>query len=299
VLVVAAATYRFVAPVLGPDGGSTPGLGPPVAATFGALSALVAYGDWRAVSFARMRELFETTVRGTVIGLTGLLFGGLVASLVTLLLRAFDAGFTVVTVVNTTAFGVGLGAVAVGALVAQGDDSSYLDTARPDVRDLGYAVVGILGMLFVLWLISTSYDAFGIESAQSTIEQQAREMANPVFLLALIPLSWLVIGPAEELVFRNIVQKSFYDTFSPAGAIGVSSLIFTVVHVPQYGSNAPNAVVLLSTLASIFVLSLLLGIIYYRTENLIVSSFVHGSFNAVQFLALYLSLSNTTSLLAG
>ena len=40
---------------------------------------------------------------------------------------------------------------------------------------------------------------------------------------------------------------------------------------------------------AVFALSLLLGWVYARTENLVVPIFVHGAFNAIQFGALYLA----------
>jgi membrane protease YdiL (CAAX protease family) len=43
------------------------------------------------------------------------------------------------------------------------------------------------------------------------------------------------------------------------------------------------------------VLSLVLGWVYYRTENLLVPIFVHGAFNAIQFAGLYVRLTGGLS----
>ena len=120
-------------------------------------------------------------------------------------------------------------------------------------------------------------------------------MENPIFLLALVPLSFLAIAPGEELVFRNIVQKYLYEAFSRRTAVLVASVAFAAVHFQQYAS--PNPVATLTTLCIVFSLSLVLGWTYYRTENLYVPIFVHGAFNAIQFAGLYVRLTGGPSVL--
>jgi membrane protease YdiL (CAAX protease family) len=40
----------------------------------------------------------------------------------------------------------------------------------------------------------------------------------------------------------------------------------------------------------VFVLSTLLGLSYLKTENLLVPILIHGAFNAIQFLTLYIEI---------
>ena len=52
---------------------------------------------------------------------------------------------------------------------------------------------------------------------------------------------------------------------------------------------------LVAGLAVVFALSLALGWVYYRTENLVVPILVHGAFNAIQFAGLYVRMTGGLS----
>jgi len=137
-----------------------------------------------------------------------------------------------------------------------------------------------------LLAISTLLTSAGLESADHGTAQQAQE--NPEILLVMIPASILIIGPFEELLFRNVIQKAMYGTFSRAGAIVVASVLFAAVHAPAYGTDTAGAV--LVSLGVVFGLSIVLGVIYERTGNVLVPGFVHGIYNAVLFASMYVSM---------
>jgi hypothetical protein len=126
--------------------------------------------------------------------------------------------------------------------------------------------------------------------AGSNIESQIRNFGDPVVILPFIPLSLLIIGPAEELVYRNLIQKPLYDAFSRRGAVLTASVIFALMHIPQYSPPGASAIETLNALVLVFVLSLVLAIAYERTDNIVVPILIHGSFNAIQFLLLYVTL---------
>lgn len=199
----------------------------------------------------------------------------------------FVDGFTEMQLILISTLGLGLGTLtgAVAYLAWSDRGVAFIDLSVPDIRDVAYAVVGLIGLFGALIAVSIVLQQFGIQSSDHGIVETARE-GNPDILLWLIPASFLIIGPGEELLFRNVIQKSLYDTFSKIGAIVVSSVIFAAVHFSAYATG--SGVQILISLGVVFVLSLLLGVIYARTENLLVPAFVHGAFNALQFAALYL-----------
>jgi membrane protease YdiL (CAAX protease family) len=84
--------------------------------------------------------------------------------------------------------------------------------------------------------------------------------------------SAVVAAPiSEELVFRGLLQRIFQDlTRRPAAAIVLTSLAFALVHQPW------------QLWPAVFVLSLFLGLAYFRTGNLLVPILAHALFNAVQ-----------------
>ena len=134
-------------------------------------------------------------------------------------------------------------------------------------------------------LISIFFTKLGIKGSEHEVIQNAKNTQDTSFLLALIPLSILVVGPTEELFYRNVVQKSLYEHFDRRHAVVIASLIFSLIHFPAYATSSPLNIG--SSLLAILVLSLILGEWYRRTENLTVPILVHGLFNAIQFYIVY------------
>lgn len=195
-----------------------------------------------------------------------------------------DIGLTVVASVGT-----GLGAVLFAGIYFEHSRHSveFLDLDPPGLRDLGYAVGGLVLLTGTLIAISVLATELGVSFSQHSLEQQARD-GDERLLLLLIPVSILFIGPGEELVFRNVVQKRLAEQYSTYGAIGVASVIFAAIHASAYATAAPPQIV--GSLSIVFVLSLILGWLYARTEKLVVPALTHGCFNAVQFGLLYVEI---------
>lgn len=228
----------------------------------------------------------SATLIGLFVGLMGLVVGTLVAYVVTLGLGIEDTATQIA--VLTVLFGVGLAITATGYLTATGKGIGYLDFEVPSLRDLGVVVLGVIGIFGLLYVTSIIISSLGLPTTDNSITEPAQQ-GNVGTLLALIPLSWLVIGPSEELLYRNVVQKSLYDSFSDWGAVAIASAIFALAHFPAYYS--PNVVATLTTLVIVFFLSTILGATYLLTENVTVSALIHGTFDAVLFAALYVTLS--------
>jgi len=174
---------------------------------------------------------------------------------------------------------VGFGVAGVGYLAVT--DRTDLVTVRFPTRDdakwLAGGFVALLGLYLMITVVLT---ALGVEGARSTIVAQGR--GQPVYFLYLIPVTILLVGPMEELIFRGIVQGLFRGAYGPAVAVAAASAVFAAVHLTSYSGQG-----LLATLATVLVLGGVLGVLYEKSRNLVVPAVVHGLFNAVQFLALY------------
>jgi membrane protease YdiL (CAAX protease family) len=290
--VAGVALYRLVRPAVD---GATPeiGIGLPIAAGATFAAVFVAVADWLALPDDSVRAKVRGFGVAVLLGLLGIAVSYVVAGVLGSLAVPF--GRNVLFSVSTVGSGLGLVLFTLGYVRYRGFDPAYLDFTMPDRRDAAYAIGGLVLLLVVLGGVGFAFERAGLPTATSAIERQAQGMANPVFLLALVPLSFLAIGLGEELVFRNVVQKYLYDAFSRRSAVVMASLAFGAVHFRQYA--APNPVATLSTLCIVFSLSLVLGWLYHRTENLLVPVFVHGAFNAIQFAALYLRLTGGWSAL--
>lgn len=75
----------------------------------------------------------------------------------------------------------------------------------------------------------------------------------------------------EEMIFRGVVLQGFLKRYSPTKAILVSALIFSLAHL--------NPVQFLTA----FTLGLLLGWIYWKTNSLLSSIFIHACNNILAF----------------
>lgn len=252
-------------------------------------TAAIAVADYGGITGRGVLERTKTTAALTVLGAIGLLAAQLVALLVLLPVMAIagEPTWSQQIIVMQLGMVIGTAAVAVGYLSMNDYGLSFLDLKWPTVSDAAWTVGGTVVLFGALIGISLLMGAAGVESSSHGTAEAAAE--NPDMLLLLVPASILVIGPFEELLYRNIIQKSLYRRFSRYGAVVVGSVIFAAVHLPAYDTAGGGEV--MASLAVIFGLSLVLGTIYERTENLVVPAIVHGLFNAIQFASLYVYLS--------
>ncbi|MFP4627658.1 MAG: CPBP family intramembrane glutamic endopeptidase, partial [Halobacteriales archaeon] len=253
----------------------------------GSLAVVAAIGDWLDVDPPAARR---KSIGAGVAALLG--FGGLamifiwanLLAIVAYLLAAGEPSEIQLIVVSQVSLGLGTATVA-GIYLAYTDrDWGFLDVRWPSLREVGWVVAGAIGLLAILIAAGEALTLLDVPQPEHGVVEVAE--GNPDVLLVLIPASLLVIGPGEELLFRNIVQKSLYDRFTTMGAIVVASVIFGLAHFLAYGASADTA----GVLAIITLLSLLLGAIYARTGNVVVPAVIHGIYNAVLFASLYVEL---------
>jgi hypothetical protein len=227
-----------------------------------------------------------------LVGATALAFGGYAAGYLVLVALA-----TTVEAGGVEVFGNSLRTQIAGTIAIQGvaflggslaflaatDRWDLLKVDRPSLRELGLVVVGYALLLGSFFGVSSLYGALGVSTAESGIVAAGR--ANPTLLLYLIPLSVVLVGPGEELFYRGLVQGWLRESFGPAGAVAVASVLFAAIHVPGYLGQPPVAVV--ATVAIVAFLAVYLGALYEYTGNLFVPALVHGLYNATQFLLVY------------
>lgn len=188
-------------------------------------------------------------------------------------------------VVERVGMSLATATVVVAYLHATDRGRSFLDLRAPTVRDVGWVIGGIglvLGSNYLISVIMTVTDVETVTHAAIESGQRAPEV-----LLALAVLSIPLTGPFEELLYRNVIQKSLYEHFSRPGAIVAASVVFTSVHFTAYAAAGAHLGATLASLSIVFALSIVLGTIYERTESLFVPAVVHGIYNAITFLVQY------------
>ncbi|WIV66771.1 CPBP family intramembrane glutamic endopeptidase [Natrialbaceae archaeon AArc-T1-2] len=285
--VVALAGYALNQGVTGhatlPLVGSSPLVFTTVLAAGGALGMAIA--DYGGVTATGLKRRAVTTIGLSIVGAIGLFSALLTTSALSIPAFVVMGELTQTQQTALGQFGMAFGtaAVAVGYLHATGRPFSFVDLEWPDRWDVVWTVGGV-GVLFgALIAVSIALAQTGAETATHSTVEQAQE--TPEILYVYIPASILIIGPFEELLYRNVIQKSLYGAFSRGGAVVVASVIFAGVHAPAYATGAAGAV--LASLGVVFSLSIVLGTIYERTDNVLVPGLVHGIYNAVLFASAY------------
>jgi Type II CAAX prenyl endopeptidase Rce1-like len=90
---------------------------------------------------------------------------------------------------------------------------------------------------------------------------------------------WETLDRADDLVGDPAPKKSPDSPRAVVKAIVITSLFFAAVHGAQWPAPIP-----------IFVLSLVLGAVYYRTGSLIASICLHAAFNGLSTLVMFVAL---------
>jgi len=266
-----------VDPAADPSPGPDPGRGP-------GPEPLYKFGDGR----ARLRSIVHTlaVVAGAFIAAQVLVLVPIQLLVGAGLVAPPESLTDLPTPVTAVAFGLNfVGFMLVGLAYLRWRGESVLDTPLyrlrvPTMRDLGWTLGGFVLLVTLLGVVSAVVARFGVQPSENVTETIGRN--DPQFLLYMIPVALLLNGPAEEFLFRGIVQGLFRDAYGVVPGIVFAAGAFGVVHfLAVSGGN------LAVTLLVITVLGVSLGVIYEYSGNLVVPSIIHGLFNALQFGALY------------
>lgn len=89
-------------------------------------------------------------------------------------------------------------------------------------------------------------------------------------------LKVVIIAPIiEELIFRGIIMHGLIRNYSPFTAVSVSALMFALFHLNPWQFPAT------------FILGILLGILMYRTRNIILCILGHAINNGLVLFSIY------------
>ena len=160
------------------------------------------------------------------------------------------------------------------------DQWDLVPVSKPTLRTAGVVpvvAVGLYGIQIGLLLLLRE---FGLQTGQNPATMAA---GDPVaYYLAMIAVSVLVVGPAEELLFRGVIQGGLRRSFGAAPAILIASVLFGLLHFGVGGSLIERVAYMGVTV----LLGALLGLLYERTGNIVIPALAHGLYNAIIFGAL-------------
>lgn len=169
------------------------------------------------------------------------------------------------------------------AFLAAARQLGVLPAARPPRQPRPGLALGVAlwtsGFALCVMGLVTSALALLAPKALEAMMRFGMEMYEPLFRVgspadvwAILAVVTIVPAACEELLFRGGIQRILRGALSPAWAIGITSLLFALVHLEPLG------------LVSRFILAVGLGIAYERTGSLRLSMFGHALHNLVTVL---------------
>jgi membrane protease YdiL (CAAX protease family) len=118
---------------------------------------------------------------------------------------------------------------------------------------------------------------------ENDFEKLVKSSRTAVYLVAI--LATFTAPLVEEVVYRGVLYSAFQRKFGFTLAVIVVTLLFTLVHVPQYSlNNVPDY----ASVTTLLFLSLALTLVRAKTGNLLPCIVLHTIFNGLQSLLLVL-----------
>lgn len=151
----------------------------------------------------------------------------------------------------------------------------YYSIKQINLQVLCYCiVVAILYFSAVEWL------SLYTKAPSETFMDELRIQMSSVLGAICIILSVCVCAPIlEECLFRGLLYDYFIKTkLAVVGAVIIPSLVFSAIHL-QYGS--------FFTFVTLFFGGILLGVVKYKTQNLLYPMIVHSIYNIFTLIGLF------------
>ena len=165
---------------------------------------------------------------------------------------------------------------------------------------LVFSVIGIIVVLFVSFFIEAIVEfIFGVQVIRDVSSSGGNVdiiiLASDLPGLILLMLTMIiVVGTSEEILFRGFMQRGLIRRLGKQWGLWITALVFTFIHL--IGSFLIYDIFSLSFLVSFLIsffpylaISSLLGAVYlWRKENLIAVIIMHGFYDALTVLMVFM-----------
>lgn len=178
-----------------------------------------------------------------------------------------------------------MGGLSVVYLLYTGRGLEYVPIRRPTLVETLVIVAAPFGIIFVSAVVAQLSMLFGVEPSEHALTGMGD--IDPQFYLYMIPLVIFIVGPFEELLYRGVVQARLRESFGPAAAILLASLIFAAIHLPAHGFGQAGLASTGASMAALVGGSIVFGAIYEWSKNLTVVALIHGLYNSILLALLY------------
>lgn len=223
--------------------------------------------------------------KGWMIGLT--LMIGVVVTSVVLTVALIAIVPTQPTIASVVASGVGTLFVFVLYSYLTNKSVSSIDIPDFSVKAVGIGVAVGGTLTIVQTGLTILFVSQGIGTALGPLGKMI-QVRGIGFLLALSIINLVVIAPAEELLYRNGIQKLLYRSHTTAFAVIGASIIFTLPHTLSFLTLETSAMV--TGFIEIFVNGAIYGSVYAYWQRVDVTIIAHGFYNCAVFIFAYLGV---------
>lgn len=213
------------------------------------------------------------------------LFAGLVAGSMVVAIVIFglkidvqESGFPLALLSLPVTEGIILGITLLFAR-AEGASLRNLGLKKPNPKTIAVVSLAAVLLIFVAGTISVAEEVvFGPAPETDTLTEAL--LPNGLLqLIAMVSISILLVGPAEELAFRGFVQKGFQNSYGKTTGLLIASVLFGLLH----GLNS------LWSIAPVTVVGLVMGYIWQKTdENTTAVAWMHGLYDAITITIAFL-----------
>lgn len=239
---------------------------------------------------------YDTRIRGLIAGIGVLILGVVLAGIGVFPASILDSTIlddpyaasrdALLTYMVLNFLGFFVAGAAYMAITGRGWD--FIDIRMPNRSDLKWMIGGLVITLVFYYLVGIIATVLDLPAAESDIVLMLGDDVMMVLAMMLIVL--FLNAPAEEFLFRNVIQKRLYDSFSEIGAVIVASLIFVLPHLPSYMLLAESHVATVVSLTILFGGSMVMGYAYLRTRNILVPTAIHAGMNLFMLVIYLLAL---------
>nr|EEK69360.1 CAAX amino terminal protease [Bacillus wiedmannii] len=144
-------------------------------------------------------------------------------------------------------------------------------------RDFLWTVVALIFLIIVSITVLMIMEKMGISFENSKTETVQNDKSIYAFCIAVIGAA--VISPIyEEVLYRGVFYTFFRDRYGISGGVLISSIIFTVVHIPTYNTLPVN-----------FLSGVVFAWLYEKTNSILSAMIAHALFNFIAVLLTFVS----------
>ncbi|EEL83744.1 CAAX amino terminal protease [Bacillus cereus AH1271] len=144
-------------------------------------------------------------------------------------------------------------------------------------RDFLWTVVALIFLIIVSIAVLMIMEKMGISFENSKTETVQNDKSIYAFCIAVIGAA--VISPIyEEVLYRGVFYTFFRDRYGIWGGVLISSIIFTVVHIPTYNTLPVN-----------FLSGVVFAWLYEKTNSILSAMIAHALFNFIAVILTFVS----------